>query len=302
MSDEVIIQSSESVESKAQESNEQPKDSQPKDQKDPKAQKSEEKPQPKLRKVKVNGKEEVVDEDEIFRDYQKYRAANELFQEASMSKKQVSEFMRALQEDPEQVLNNPKLGIKKRDLAEKWLREELEREMADPRDLRMKELEEENTKYKSKETQEQEAKQKEEDDRQVAAQREQISKDLEAAMEATVLKKDESTLREMAYYMRVCAEQGIEATPEQIARHVEGRKLNNFIQVAQRLDGDQLLEFLGDEVTNRIRKADLSRLRGSNKPMDEIKPEPMPVQRQKEAPKMNRWEAAEMARKKLGLD
>lgn len=263
--------------------------------------KEESKPQPKMRKVKVNGKEHVVDEDTVFREYQKYQAANELFQQANMSKKQVTDFVRALQENPDEVLRNPQLGINKRELAEKWLREEIEAELVDPKDRRLKELEEENNGYKSKEEEKRQAKEQEEHQARVTEYRQQISTDLERAMEATVLKKDEATLREMASVMRMAIEQGIEVTPEEIARHVETKKLNNFIQVAQRLDGDQLLEFLGKDVTNKIRKADLAKLRGPAKEEAPLAPKPSTNTKDKAPKTMDRWQMIEMANKKLGL-
>lgn len=260
------------------------------------------KPQPKMRKVKVNGREEVVDEDTVFRDYQKYQAANELFQQANMSKKQVTEFVKALQENPEEVLRNPQLGINRRELAEKWLREEIEAELIDPKDRRLAELEAENSGYKSKEEEKRQTREAEEHQARVAEHRQQISTDLEKAMEATVLKKDESTLREMAAVMRMAIEQGIDVSPEEIARHVETRKLNNFIQVAQRLDGEQLLEFLGQEVTNKIRKADLAKLRGPAKDdLSPLAPKPSTSTREKAPRTMDRWEMIQMANKKLGL-
>lgn len=73
-------------------------------------------------------------------------------------------------------------------------------------------------------------------------------------------------LREMLPY----AEQALEAGMEPVSEDIIGMfmedqqaKLSNF---AKQLDGEKLLRFLGDDVANKIRKADLARLRGGSAP------------------------------------
>lgn len=252
-------------------------------------------------KVKVHGKEEERDEDEIVRDYQKYAHAQTLAQEAAMSKKQVAEFVKALQEDPEKVLSNPKLGIKRRELAEKWLREELERELADPKDLELAELKRYKEEREAQEKEAAEAKEQEEFDAKVAEQRKEIEDKLVAAMESTKLAKDEATLRSMAYYLRTCEARGIEVTPEEIAQHVEERLLGNYMTLAKSRKAADLVKLLGDDVVNEIRKYDLEQLRAQRQPKD-APPPPVAKPREPKEPQVyDRFAAAEMARKKLGL-
>lgn len=102
-------------------------------------------------------------------------------------------------------------------------------------------------------------------------------------------------LREMLPY----AEQALEAGMEPVSEDIIGMfmedqqaKLSNMVK---QLDGDRLLRFLGEDVANKIRKADLARLRGGSKPA-EAAPPPQPKAKQ-DAPE-DPLEAARAAQKK----
>lgn len=69
-------------------------------------------------------------------------------------------------------------------------------------------------------------------------------------------------LREMLPYAEQALEAGLEPVSEDILTMFmedQQAKLSNF---ASQLEGESLLRFLGDDVANKVRKADLARLRG----------------------------------------
>lgn len=69
-------------------------------------------------------------------------------------------------------------------------------------------------------------------------------------------------LREMLPYAEQALEAGLEPVSEDILTMFmedQQAKLSNF---AKQLEGESLLRFLGDDVANKVRKADLARLRG----------------------------------------
>lgn len=218
-------------------------------------------------KAKIEGREEQVDEDTLLRHYQKERAADKKLREAAQARKEVEAFYETLQNDPESILNDPRLPLKKRELAEKWLMESLKGELSEPEDPREKELADikrELEKYKNLEKQTKEQKEQEEYQALVSQRKEAIAMTLSKAMSMSPLAQDPdtaaATLKEMATYMRMCRDAGYEASPEEIAQHVESRYNKSYHSLANKLEGDQLIQFLGEAVVNKIRKADLARI------------------------------------------
>jgi hypothetical protein len=217
--------------------------------------------------AKINGKTEKVDEETLLREYQKYKAADQKFQEASKAQQSVQQFMKALEENPEAVLNNPNLPLDRKKLAEKWLYEEIQKELnqSDPRDVKAQELEQELAKYKQKEQEEVEAQKEQEYQQVVNKRKEELGNMFSEAMSKSTLSKNPetaaATLREMALYYRAVKEQTGEApTVEELASHVEQKYFKGMYNLADSLDGEELVKFLGDQVVKKIRKYDLSRL------------------------------------------
>ena len=230
--------------------------------------KAEEKPKakapPKMRKVKVDGKEEFVNEDEVWRDYQKYRAGEKRLQEAAKIRQETEERLAKLKEDPYSVLSE--LGLDPSELSESWLRKKLEEELDfDPKDREVKELQKRLAEYEQREKQAQEEAEMTERERFIESRKEALSKTLAEAMESTVLSQNPETsaalLREMALYMRAAKEQGEDVSPAELAQHIESNRFRQYHMLANQFEGQQLIDFLGKDVINKIRKADLESLR-----------------------------------------
>jgi hypothetical protein len=234
----------------------------------------------RLLKAKIDGREETVDEETLLRHYQKERTADQKLREAAKMRKEMEAFYEALENDPESILNDPRLPIKKRDLAMKWLTEQIDEELkqVDPRD---QELEEYRKKLEAYEKQEQEAKTKQEQEQYqaiVEKRKEAIATTLTKAMEMSPLSKDPETqaetLREMVLYMRLCRDAGYQVTPEELAQHVEKGRMKSYQSVANQLEGDDLINFLGEAIVNKIRKADLARLQKQREVPPPVQVEP----------------------------
>jgi hypothetical protein len=220
-------------------------------------------------KAKVNGKELDVYEDEVVRDYQKYASADEKLREAAQKRKEIEAFYEALENDPESILNDKRLPINKRELAMKWLTEQIEEELApqDPREAEYREMQKKLAEYESKEQREADTRAEQERRQLVDQRREMIANTLSKAMELSPLSKDPeiaaAALRDMAMHMRVCKEAGYDVSPEELAAHVEKKNLKSYHGLANRLEGDELISFLGEEIVQKIRRADLSRIKKS---------------------------------------
>ena len=63
--------------------------------------------------------------------------------------------------------------------------------------------------------------------------------------------------------MRLCKDAGYDITPQELAQHVEKKNLQSYQGVAGKLEGDELISFLGEDIVQKIRRADLSRIKKS---------------------------------------
>lgn len=236
--------------------------------------------------VKVDGKEERVSEDELLKNYSKFKAADSRFQEAAKAKQSVEQFMKALEEDPEAVLSNPKLSIDRAKLAEKWLYEKIQKELTpvDPNQAKIREYEEKLKEYQTKEEQQKQTAQEQEFQATVAKRKEELGNMFSEAMKQSSLSKNPetaaATLREMALYYRAAKAQGETPTPEELAAHVEQKYFKGMYELANTLEGEDLVQFLGDQIVKKIRTYDLNRLKAKANPQadrapppDDIKPE-----------------------------
>lgn len=215
----------------------------------------------------VNGKKVKVSEQDLLRDYAKFSSADEKFREAASARKEVSEFKRKLAEDPESILNDPNLSFDRRQIAEKWLMAELEKEMSPQKSaeqLRMDELERENAEFKRKFEEEMTTKEQAEYQKIVESRREVIAKTFQDAIAISPLAKDLETsaevVREMASYMRLCKEAGHDVTPQELAAHVEGRYMNSYKSLTENMEGSDLVHFLGSGIIKKLRAYDLEQL------------------------------------------
>lgn len=220
-------------------------------------------------KAKVNGQEVDVYEDDIVRDYQKYSSADEKLREAAQKRKEIEAFYERLENDPEGILNDKRLPIDRQKLAMKWLTEQVEEELAsaDPKDAKLSELERKLAEYQNRDREVEETKAEQEKRQLVESRRELIANTLTKAIELSPLSKDPdtaaATIREMAMHMRICKDAGYDVSPEELARHVEGKSLKSMRSLALNLKGEDLISFLGEDVVMELRRTDLARIKKS---------------------------------------
>ncbi|HEY9661953.1 MAG TPA: hypothetical protein V6C65_26150 [Allocoleopsis sp.] len=224
----------------------------------------------RLLKTKINGREVEVDEETVIKRYQKEETADQKLREAAQMRREVESFYETLLNNPEEILNDPRIPLKKRELAEKWLMDTLSQELGEPEDPRDKKLKEVEGKLKTFEEREAEAKAKaeqEEFQQVVNTRREQIAKTLTAAIQQSPLAQDPdtsaATIKEMAMYMKMCRDAKYDVTPEEIAAHVEKKHNKSIQHLVGKLKGEQLIRYLGQDIINEVRRYDLQQLQKS---------------------------------------
>lgn len=262
---------------------------------------------PSLKKVKIDGREELVDEDELIRSYSKSKAAEAKFREAAELDKQIKAFTEAFEKDPLSVLKNKNLPIDRKALGERLLLESLEEEMMDPRDRKLKEYEAKLSEAEKAQKQIEEQRKAYEFEQKKELKRQEISGVIQKALEMTPLSKEPETaglaMRDMAMMMRIAADRGLQVSPEEMAAQVNLKYQKSMYSLANTLEGEDLIGFLGEEVVKKIRKADLARLKANTQQTQTHKDENWDPESQarssKERRTMTPYEAREQARKML---
>lgn len=241
---------------------------------------------------------------EIKRELEKAKGADAKFREAAEYRKQLDQFMEAFQKDPLSILKDKRLPINRKELGEKLLLETLEEEMLSPAEREARELKAKLSEY---ETKEQAAKRQAEEARneqQKEIKRQEISQLFAKAMDSTPLSKDPETaamaMRDMAMMMRAAKERGIEVSAEDLAKHAETKYQKAMYSLANTLEGEDLISFLGEDVIKKIRKADLARLKANSPQTQSYKQDSWDAPQSKGSKKpMDAYAAREQARKLL---
>lgn len=214
-------------------------------------------------KLKVDGEEiedeiDFNDEEGLKRKLQLSYAAKKRMEEAKAAKSKAFEIIKAFEEDPANVFK--KLGPKGREAAERFLLEQIQEEMLDPKDKELRDLKKFKEEIeKERETQKEAAKRKELE-AQEARYADEFQKTIISALDKSGLPKSPESIKRMAQIMSKNLELGLELTPDELALEVKNDMqgmLKSFIKDAT---GDQLVAMFGEDIANRIRKFDIQKL------------------------------------------
>jgi hypothetical protein len=230
--------------------------------------------QKKIWKLKVDGSEvdfDATDEEAVKRAVQKAHAADKRMNEASMTRKQAEKFIELLKTNPRAVLSHPSLGVDLKSLAEQIVWEHMQAQAKDasksPED-KAREAEKAELEQLRQEKAEREAAKKQAEREELKEKyRQDWSQKFQSELEKAGVPKTDWTLTRMAAYMRQALAKG--------HKHVQPSDVVDFVredwQAAQRemfshLDGDALINMLGEETAEKVRKAQLARFQGGSKP------------------------------------
>lgn len=234
----------------------------------------------KIWKLKVDGEEfdfDATDEESVKREIMKARGADKRFKESAAYRQQAETFFQMLK-DPSKlkdVLADPRVGVDVKKFAKDLVWEEIQESMLtdEQKAQRAKDKEYETLKAE-KVAKEEEA--KEVGKRERAAKHEEFyEQNILKALEVKGVPKDQMTVMKMADYMIAAVKKGYDLSPEQIAELVKNDTADYLKAYASALNEDQFLEFLGDMNAEKLRKADLKRLRSpTSNPFPEKYPRP----------------------------
>ena len=215
----------------------------------------------KMYEIKVDGEVIKVSESELKAGYQTRKASDKAFREGAAARKQAEEYI-SMMKDPAKFYEAAKrLGHDPRKLAEEYIAAQLADEYMDPRDKELRDA-----KKQLKEIEDAKAEAKRKADEQAHAENtarlaDDYSKDIIGALQTAGLPKTHGTVKRMAYYMAEGIKRGYDLSAKDVVDLVRQDYINEQKELFGQMDGDTLAQLLGEEQMNKVRKADLARLK-----------------------------------------
>lgn len=215
-------------------------------------------------KLKVDGQDVEVDEEELKRGYSHQKAASKILNEGKAARKQAEEFV-SMMKDPARLMEAiTKLGHDPRKLAEEYLVSQLQDEQMDPRDKELRDAKARIKAIEDMENQKKEAIEKQRDEQLKAKYAADYTQQFVGALEKTGLPPTKPMVAEMAKYIRLSAKDGWKMTPDEAAMLVKQDIQMAHSRLIGDSDGETLMKLLGEEVANKVRKYDMAKLRDPN--------------------------------------
>ncbi len=212
-------------------------------------------------KIKVDGEEIEVDEDELKRGYSHQRVASKTLNEGKQLRKQAEEFA-AMLKDPDKFFEvAEKLGHDVRSLTEKKLARLLEDELMDPAEKEAKLTKARLAEYERKDAEAKEeakAKHTRELEKKYATEYET---QFLAALKEAELPTNKPMIAEMAKYIGRAAGIGFKMTVSEAASLVKEDIKAHQARIFKDADAQTMLSILGEDLANKIRTHDISKLK-----------------------------------------
>lgn len=222
--------------------------------------------------IKAGDQEEHEELERIVRDRQKFKGAEKRFeeahrlrQEADRMTNEVKGLMQMVRDNPAEVLQ--KLGVNFRDVAEQYLKQTIEQEMMTPEQRQQAEMQRELEKYRQKDEQEKQSAEEQRHNAEIAKWKQHYDKTVSEALSSADLPKTELTVMLMGRQLRNAINNG-DKNPNP-ADYIDAVRDAYFSEVQKYWGGlppEKLLKLAGEETANKIRQADLARVRGTPPP------------------------------------
>jgi hypothetical protein len=223
---------------------------------------------PRRHKLKVDGKEVEVDDEELKRGYQLSKASYQRMEQVAALRKELESFQSAFKQDPVAVMRQLAAGEGNqskafRDAVEKFLYDEYQKERMDPRERALLEREE---KLRAEEQRRQAWAQEQEElklQQQQAYWAKKYDEEIGSALADpdVGLPKTAATVKRMAELMSKALQAGLDVPAKDVARIVRDEQAAAQRELFSKLDGAQLYRLLGDEVVKRLRTYELAQVR-----------------------------------------
>jgi len=214
-------------------------------------------------KFAVDGEEfeEEVDfsnKEDLKRRFQMAHAAKKRMAEAAAERKKAYQIVQEFEANPESMLS--RLGPKGREIAEKFLLNQIKEEMLSPEEREMRDLKKYKESTEAEKAKIREAEVKAANEKKEMEVANQYQEKFIQALEKSGLPKSPDMIKRMAKMEAKNLEYGLDLSPEELAGEVKKELISLVKFVAGDADGDQLINMLGEDISKKIRKSDLKKL------------------------------------------
>jgi hypothetical protein len=225
-------------------------------------------------KLKYGDEEiEITSMDELTKIAQKGLGAERKFQEAASIRKSAEKLVATLKDNPIEILRHPALRDKMLEAAQELIFEQIQSEQMTAEERSRLQEKEELERYRRSEQErkaQDEAKQREDLKNKY---RQDYERQFIEALNAGGIPKSDWAVTRMAQYMRQALQKGMtNITPADVAHMVKRDWQQAQSELYGQLDGDKLIEMLGPDIAEKIRKADVAKLTSK-------RPQQQPAQR-----------------------
>lgn len=217
-------------------------------------------PERRTYKVKIDGNEVDVDEDELLKGYQSTKSAQQRFNEAAMMRKQAEEFIKLAKADPKKLLTHPDIGLDLQAFANAILQEQLEEQLLSPEEKELRDTKRKLAEFEAAQRQAEEARQQEELDKYTQMYEQQYTEKIIGALETSGLPKTEYTVKKIAEKMLIAAEHGFDVEPADVIEFVKNDYMNDIKALFGSANEDILLSMLGDDVAKKVVRGHLKKV------------------------------------------
>lgn len=212
-------------------------------------------------KLKVDGQEVEVDDEELKRGYGLQKVATKRMQEGLAAKRQAEEFVKMLR-DPEQLDTLlEKLGHKPRELYEQKLAAKLKYEMMDPKEREFLETKRERDALAAEKKALMEAKEKEQIDKLKEHFTQKYNTEIVEALKDTPIPQNKNSVARMAEYIAKAAKAKIPMSAKEAAILVQQDLEEVQTRIYKDATPEQLIKLLGEEGLQKLRAYDTAKLR-----------------------------------------
>jgi hypothetical protein len=210
-------------------------------------------------KLKVNGKERTIKFDpsndaEVIKYLQKAESSDEKFKESAEIRKAAMQFIDELRKNPRKVLSDPNIGVDLKKFAEEIMNDQIAEMEKTPEQREREAMQSELEKLKKESKDREEALKKSEFERLQAQQEQELTTQIEAALDVGGIPKHPRTVKAMAEMMIIALENNIDLSPQDIAPIIKNNTMSEFKDIMSALSDDQLEDYLGKEILGRLTK------------------------------------------------
>lgn len=222
----------------------------------------------KTHKVKIDGQEVELTEDELRKyaslgksAYKRMEEAATVRKENEALKRDINKFFEVIKNDPLSILKDEALGLDVKKLAEMIMNEEIERAKKTPEQIRIEQLEKELAAKVTREKEAEEARKKLEWEKLQNDAAASIERDIMEALDSKELPKSPYVMNRMVNMLYLAAQNNIDLSAKEVLPIVKKQIMDDFKGLTGLLPEEQLEALLGDDKISSLRKRYLKKVK-----------------------------------------